>query len=483
MSKNTLPDHVRVETLGERPPRPDGSYVLYWMSAARRPKWNFALDRAVAWARRLGVGLLVVETLPCGERWDTRRTHGFVLQGMAENLSHFSRAGRARYYPYVSRRPGDELGLVTALAEPAAVVVADRFPLRRWTEALSQVARNCPVRIEAVDSCGLVPLRAAEGAFTLARTFRRFWQRLPGEVLLEAPHEDPLARVRLPAAALPEGVERRWPAVAAEDLAAPERLLGRLPIDQSVAEVATPGGWRAAQKRLRQFLDHTLDRYADERNQPEADATSRLSPYLHFGHISALEVVYALNRRGGEAGRPWWAMGGSAEAFVDELVTWREVGYNFCHFRADYDRYDSLPDWARRTLAKHRRDRRPEVYSLAELDRAGTADALWNAAQRELLREGRMHNYLRMLWGKKILQWSAEPEAALEAMIELNNRYALDGCDPNSYSGIFWVLGRYDRAWGPERPIFGTVRYMSSENAARKLRVRNYIANYSETQP
>jgi deoxyribodipyrimidine photo-lyase len=164
---------------------------------------------------------------------------------------------------------------------------------------------------------------------------------------------------------------------------------------------------------------------------------------------------------------------------LDELITWREIGYNICSKRNDFDEYESLPEWARQTLAEHAADHRPYVYDLGEFESATTHDPLWNAAQNQLAREGRIHNYLRMLWGKKILEWSESPRDALATMIELNNKYALDGRNPNSYSGIFWVLGRYDRAWGPERPIFGKIRYMSSDNTARKVRVREYIEKYA----
>jgi deoxyribodipyrimidine photo-lyase len=190
----------------------------------------------------------------------------------------------------------------------------------------------------------------------------------------------------------------------------------------------------------------------------------------------------ALASRSGGRREGWWGVSPSAEAFLDELVTWREVGFNMCHLGEDYDRYESLPEWARRSLDAHAADPRPHRYSLAELEAGATHDPLWNAAQTQLVREGRMHNYLRMLWGKKVLEWSRSPREALEIMIALNDTYALDGRDPNSYSGIFWVLGRYDRPWAPERPIFGTVRYMSSESAARKLRVRGYIRKYSPAE-
>ena len=167
-----------------------------------------------------------------------------------------------------------------------------------------------------------------------------------------------------------------------------------------------------------------------------------------------------------------------AERFLDQLITWRELGYNMCSKRKDYADFDSLPEWARETLQKHAPDPRPHVYSMADFEAARTSDPLWNAAQRQLVREGRIQNYLRMVWGKKILEWSPSPREALAIMIELNDKYALDGRDPNSYSGIFWTLGRYDRPWAPERPIFGKVRYMSSRNTERKLRLRNYLERY-----
>ena len=174
----------------------------------------------------------------------------------------------------------------------------------------------------------------------------------------------------------------------------------------------------------------------------------------------------------------FWGLSAPAEAFVDQLVTWRELGYNRCALDPDHDRYETLPDWARATLDEHAADPRPHLYDLAAFERAETHDPLWNAAQNQLVREGRIHNYLRMLWGKKVLEWSRSPREALAILIELNNRYALDGRNPNSYSGIFWIFGRYDRPWGPERPIFGKVRYMTSANTARKVRVVEYVERY-----
>jgi len=260
-------------------------------------------------------------------------------------------------------------------------------------------------------------------------------------------------------------------------------------VDESVGPTAASGGEQAARRRLDAFLGRGLSRYGELRNDPDSDSTSGLSAYLHFGHISAHEVFLEIMRRerwtpedvvppanGRRAG--WWAVSENAEGFLDQLVTWRELGFNFCHHRPDHDTWESLPDWAATTLSAHARDKREYLYSLDDFAAAATHDPLWNAAQTQLLREGTIHNYLRMLWGKKILEWTSEPREALDVMIELNNRYALDGRDPNSYTGIFWVLGRHDRAWGPERPVFGTVRYMSSANTARKFPIGAYLDRY-----
>jgi deoxyribodipyrimidine photo-lyase len=263
-----------------------------------------------------------------------------------------------------------------------------------------------------------------------------------------------------------------------------------LPIDHRVASVQLRGGHTSARRKLKQFLEEKLQAYAEQRNEPDLDAASGLSPYLHFGHISVHEVFAEIVRRekwnpaklalrtnGSREG--WWNMSPAAEAFLDQLITWRELGYNLSAHRGDAGRFESLPAWAQETLQEHSKDERVHVYSLKEFESARTHDPLWNAAQIQLIREGRIHNYLRMLWGKKILEWSRSPEEAAKIMIHLNDKYAIDGRDPNSYSGIFWVLGRYDRPWGPERPIFGLIRYMSSENTARKLSVKNYIRKYA----
>jgi len=232
-----------------------------------------------------------------------------------------------------------------------------------------------------------------------------------------------------------------------------------------------------------------LDRYADGRDHPDEEACSGLSPWLHFGHVSVHRVFrqvaesegWTPGRLAGEvtgSREGWWRMSAGAEAFLDQLVTWRELGFNRCALTDDYDCYASLPEWARATLEEHATDEREHVYDLAAFEEACTHDPLWNAAQRQLRGEGRIHNYLRMLWGKKILEWTPGPREALDVMIRLNDRWAVDGRDPNSYSGIFWCLGRYDRGW-PERAVFGTVRCMTTRSTRRKLTLDAWLERWA----
>ena len=478
----------RTTLVGDHPVRRDGAYVLYWMIAARRPSWSFALDRAIGWARTLGRPLLVFEPLRAGYGWASDRLHRFVIDGMLDNRRAFAPAG-VTYFPYVEPHPRAGKGLLAALAGDAAVVVTDDYPAFMLPRMVAAAAAQVPVRFERVDSNGLLPMRDAETAFPSAYAFRRHVQRTLPAHIGDRPSASPLDDVEgLSGAVVAPAIANRWPMADLDALAAADGLRS-LPIDHGVAPTETKGGIVAGQEALDRFLASALPRYADDRNDVEHDTTSGLSPYLHFGHLSAHEIVSRVLTREGWLGdlsrKPtgaregWWGLSVPAEAFLDQVVTWRELGFNMCTLRSDYDRYDSLPAWARATLDAHAEDPREHLYMLDTFERGMTHDPLWNAAQLQLVRDGRIHNYLRMLWGKKILEWSATPQDALAVMIELNNKYALDGRDPNSYSGIFWTLGRYDRPWAPERPVFGTVRFMSSANTARKMDVRGYIERYA----
>jgi deoxyribodipyrimidine photo-lyase len=488
---NVVPE-IRLRQVNGRAINPDGDFVLYWMIAFRRTEWNFSLQRAVELSRKLKKPLVILEALRADYQWASDRIHHFVIQGMADNAKRLQRKP-VLYYPYLEPKPGAGKGLLAELAKRSCAVVSDDFPCFFLPRMITNAASQVPVQFELVDSNGLLPMRAADRVFSRAFDFRRFLQKNLEPHLDEFPEDDPLVGSRLPKlAALPTAITRKWPAAKVAELAGDPSKLCEFLIDHSVAPTATPGGAGAAQKRLRNFIESQLSQYDESRNKPEREVTSGLSPYLHFGHISAHQVfaeTMALNGwspskiadKANGSSEGWWGASSHVESFIDQLITWREIGYNMCSRRNDYMQYESLPNWAQKTLDEHAKDKREHVYSLEQFEQSETHDELWNAAQFQLVREGKIHNYLRMLWGKKILEWSASPRDALDVMIALNDKYALDGRNPNSYSGIFWVLGRYDRAWG-ERPIFGKIRFMSSDNTARKVRVKGYIRKYGSAE-
>jgi deoxyribodipyrimidine photo-lyase len=480
----------RVRVLNDRPIHPAGDFVVYWMIAARRVRWNFGLDRAVEWARQLKKPLVILEALRCDYPHASDRLHQFVLDGMAANRKATARS-RALYYPYVERTRGEGRELLRTLAAHACLVITDWSPAFFLPRMIETAAKKIDVSLEAVDSNGLIPLAAHERAFTTARSYRAFMQRVLREHVTVIPDAAPLTRLpRTPRiTTLPTDITGRWPAATDRLLTNGKDALAALPIDHGVAPAAIRGGSDVASKTLRAFIATKLARYGDARNDPDADATSRLSPYLHFGHISAHEIFAAvmtrerwttrkLAKKGGGAREGWWGVSASAETFLDQLVVWRELAFNGCEYVPSYDDYSSLPAWSRATLEAHLADERPHLYPLEQLDAAATSDEVWNAAQRQLVTEGWFSGYLRMLWGKKLLEWSAHPADALARMQALMDRYSLDGRDPNAYASYAWVLGRYDRPW-PERPIFGTVRYMSSASTTRKLKMKRFLSQYA----
>ncbi len=449
------------------------------MTAYRRTRSNFALQHAADWSRHLGLPLLILSALRLDYRWATARSHAFIIDGIADLENHLATTN-AVHYPYIEQHAGGGRGLVAALADRAAVVVADAAPvffLPRMTEAAAQ---RSPVLFEGVDHSGLLPLAATDRVFRRAYDFRRFLQRSLPPHLEDMPAAHPLAGLpRVPPKLLAH-LGNRWPSPP------PDRsLVSTLQLDHTVAPTHLRGGETAGALRLTDFVAMRLARY-QERNHPDEHVSSGLAPYLHFGFVSPHDVFQAIanaeqwtaekiadTSSGSRDG--WWGMSPSAEAFLDQVVTWRELGYAAAARVPDNESYSALPDWARATLAAHATDPREYCYSLDQLQDAATHDELWNTAQRQLRNDGTIQNYLRMLWGKKILEWTPSAQDAHDIMFELNNRYALDGRDPNSVSGIHWVLGRYDRAWGPERSVYGKVRYMSSDAARRKLRMKTYL--------
>jgi photolyase PhrII len=454
-------DDLRIHAAGEPCPRAGGELVLYWMQTTLRAHHNFGLDFAVEQANRLGVPVVVYHGLRPDYPWASDRLHTFILESVVDLCAEFAGLGiQYGFYldPGAGRRPARSPLL--ELAERAALVVTDYFPtfiVPRQTRALR---RRSETPVVAVDSCTVVPLRAFGREHATARTFRP-------ALHAALPHH--LWRPRAPELRVRRPVALPFDALVPTAATIPG-LVAALPLDHAVPPAREiRGGVRAGRARLAEFLQRGLPVYAQSRGDPNAEhATSRLSPYLHFGNLSPHEVVIAA-REAGPASQ--------FEKFQDEALVWRELAYNFVHHDPRHRTVEAIPGWAREELRKGEADPRPVLYTDDELEHARTHEPLWNAAQRAYLVDGWMHNALRMLWGKAALQWTANAAECLRILEHLNNKYSLDGRDPSSYGGIHWVFGKFDRPFY-RRPVYGTVRYQSLKAAAGKFDTVAYISRY-----
>jgi len=481
---------ARVRRLNDRVVQPGGEYVLYWAQIFRRLERNHALDYALRCASELGRPLVVYEGLRIDYPWASRRLHRFVLEGMAANVARAQALGLC-YWPFVERAKGEGRGLLRRLAARACLVVTDDYPCFVVPGQSQALSAKVDVPVLAVDSNTLVPLALLGPAVSAAAHLRPRIHK----AFAEAWAHRAAARPRVPDAA------RRHVDPPFETWRAPDvgTFVDALPLDPLAPVASRPGGAPAARACLREFVTKRLSGYARERSLPRAPGeghASGLSPYLHFGHISIEEVVGAalattgkwtsddlrVHNRGKREG--YFTDDPDVNSFLDEALTWRDVGFNWHRERRGdtVSLEKALPAWALATLGAHASDPRPHLYSREDLETAATHDPLWNAAQKELVATGTIHNYLRMLWGKKVLEWSPSPAEAYRTLEHLNNKYALDGRDPNSYTGILWCFGLFDRPWPPERKVFGSIRYMSSDNTARKFDLAPYY-RYVETLP
>ena len=447
----------RVRKLNDQPERRGARYVLYWAQTSRRADANHGLAFTIETANRCGLPVLVYEGLTCDFPLATNRVFTFLLENVPEMEQRLKQLGLG-YCFYLKQRRNSPNNVLYRLAEDAAAVVTDDYPAFLARHHNARVPARLDVACYAVDSACVVPMGCFERREYAAYTIRPKIRKLLPDYL--RPFE------------IPE-VRRRWqgpppvfhtPADArnAADLAA------GCDIDQSVGpSLSFRGGRNAALRRLEYFLEHNLRRYGAERNNPSNHATSGLSPYLRYGFIGALEVALAVKSYGE-------AHGIATEEFLEELIVRRELAFNFARHSADPASLDNLPEWALRSLRAHDRDRRDPCYSREQFENAATHDALWNATQNEMRLRGKIHGYYRMYWGKKIIEWARSHQEAVDVMVYLHDKYALDGRDPNTYTGILWCLGLHDRPWA-ERPIFGTVRYMSLDGMKRKTDVESYV--------
>ena len=429
--------------------------IVYWMSRDQRVRDNWALLFAQELATEERVPLAVVFCLAPKFLDATMRQYGFMLSGLREVEKNLGE----KNIPFFLLRgsPESEIPRFVKSYEVGALVT-DFDPLRIKREWKGAVEEEIDISVYEADARNIVPCWTASpkreyGAYTLRPKIKRalpeFLEDFSGIREQPIPWKGKIEKID-------------WSDVKK-----------MLQVDLSVSEVDwIRAGENEAQKGLREFLKKRLSPYNEVRNDPTEDAQSNLSPYFHFGHISAQRVAIEVKKSDADKE--------SQGAFLEELIVRRELSDNFCFYNDNYDNSEGFPDWAKKTLHDHRKDRREYVYSLKDFDHANTHDQLWNAAQREMVRRGKMHGYMRMYWGKKILEWTESPEEAMRIAIYLNDRYELDGRETNGYAGIAWCIGGvHDRAW-PERPIFGKIRYMSYNGCRSKFNVMAYIEKNRE---
>ncbi len=441
----------RIKHLVGGPPR-KGRYVLYWMQQAQRTTCNHALEYAIHQANSLQLPFVVCFVITELFPEANLRHYAFMFEGLEDVRAALKKRG----FHFVLQA-GDMVDAVLALASDAALVVTDYGYLRVQRQWRQQVAENIGCPFTVVETDVVVPVGAASWKEEFAaRTLRSKLLAKIEEFLVPVAHEkhrDPTSR------------KLEFEGTIQTDL---KTVLEQLHIDRTVSQVNTfRGGEQAAKKMLHHFISQEFHKYPELSRDPVAQCQSNLSPYLHFGHISPVEIALEVKRA--------YAPEKAKDAFIEQLVVRRELSMNFVSYNDQYDRYEgAVPAWAQESLEKHRKDRRPYLYQPEELERGDTHDPYWNAAQREMMLTGKMHNYMRMYWGKKIIEWSESPQEAFQVMLSLNNKYELDGRDPNGFAGVAWCFGKHDRPW-QERPVFGKVRYMNAAGLERKFRMNEYV--------
>lgn len=445
-------DPERIAILNDRPVQ-KGDWVLYWMQQSQRAHDNPALETAIFRANRLNLPVRVVFVLTDRYPEANLRHYRFMLEGLAQTQEQLTR----RRIGMQVIKSDDPRAALAPMIKKAALLVCDVGYTRHQRNWRQTVSQSCPCSVLAVEGDVVVPVAVTSAkAEYAARTIRPKIHRHLERFLVSCPRYRPKH----------PSDENSWSGL---DLADIDGILEGLDLDRSVPAVTIffKGGPEEARKHLQAFISHRLARYTRNRNQPQTDDISHMSLYLHFGQISPVALALAIRdaSTGGQEDR---------DAYLEELIVRRELAVNFVHYTPDYDQYTCLPAWARKSLSEHAADKRPVVYDRQALETGQTHDPYWNAAMAEMRATGFMHNYMRMYWGKKVLEWTPSPREAYETLLFLNNRYFVDGRDPNSFAGVGWAFGLHDRAWF-QRDIFGKVRYMAASGLERKCDIQAYV--------
>jgi deoxyribodipyrimidine photo-lyase len=446
----------RIKALNAKETR-KGRYVLYWMQASQRTEDNHALEYAVLKANALKQPLVVFFGITDRFPEANERHYTFMLEGLRDVKRSLEKRGIRMVVQHTSPDQG-----VVQFAKGASLVVVDRGYLRIQKEWRNRAAGLIECPLVQVETDVIVPVEetSPKEEYAAATIRSKIHRKLD-------PFLVPLKETR----PLVDSLSLDFASFEIEDV---EKALAKLRIDRGVKRVpGLRGGEQEAKKHLQVFLKDKLERFPELRNDPTVDFLSNMSPYLHFGQISPLSIALKVSRTKGLA----------KDAYLEELIVRRELSMNFVFYNEKYDSFEgAIPPWAQKTLKAHQRDRRPYLYSFRELEAAETHDPYWNAAQKEMVVTGKMHGYMRMYWGKKILEWSKTPEEGFRAALSLNNKYELDGRDPNGFTGVAWCFGKHDRPWG-EREIFGNVRYMNAGGLKRKFDADEYVRQVDRLRP
>jgi deoxyribodipyrimidine photo-lyase len=423
-------------------------YVLYWMQASQRTEYNHALEYSILQANELNKPLIVFFGITDSYPDANERHYSFMLEGLREVHSSLERRG----IKMVIRRMSPQIGVID-LSKKACLVIVDRGYVRIQREWRKFAAEKMDCPLVQVESDVVVPVEEASPKEEYsAATFRPKIKKKLDQYLLPLKKTNPKI----------DSLDMRFDSL---DLSNPSKVISNMNIDRTVSKVDSfRGGTGEAKKHLENFIKNKLSHFQELRNDPTVDYLSNMSPYLHFGQISPLYIASRVLKTRSHA----------KEAFLEELLVRRELSMNFVFYSNKYDSFDGLPQWAKKTLREHKKDKREYTYTLEELENAETHDPYWNAAQEEMRIKGKMHGYMRMYWGKKILEWSKTPEEGFKIALFLNNKYELDGRDPNGFAGVSWCFGKHDRPW-MERNIFGKIRYMNASGLKRKFDADQYV--------
>lgn len=431
----------------------EGKYILYWVHASPRCNFNPALELAINQSIQMKLPLLIIFIIDENYAGSNYRHFKFLIEGL-EDFKIDLRDRNLNLKIFI----GEPVKIIDKLQKDASIIITDKNYIGPQKEWLNKILEDLRCSLYVAETNVSVPVvEVSDKEEYSAATFRRKYWRVASDYLdFENDETDNCTNFS-------EKIEGE---VNFENS---EEILDKLKTFKNISPGKLKGGHTFALKELNDFVENKLDLYSDERNDPSKECSSNMSPYLHYGQISPIEIIKTLSESNNE----------NSQDFFEELLIRRELAINFCYYNRNYYNFNGLNEWAKKTLNDHREDVREYNYSMEEFENAQTHDIYWNAAQMEMVKTGKMNGYMRMYWGKKILEWSSSPEKAIETAIKLNDKYELDGRDPNGYTGVMWCFGKHDRAWA-ERKVYGKIRYMNSNGLRRKFNMDTYINKIKE---